>query len=451
MSLREIVRVRAQIEAAAPTPRPFGAGLLLLTGSNAAPTESLAVGITLQGTSGAPSGEATSVASRWFGQSPFPNELRVRGYFPGGATAGKAWGTAPTYADGDAILNETVTIDGVTTTFVAADNTLAKIATKLATNAKISTCVVAGGRLVITFVATANSALGFSGSAVAKLGLENAVIFQALAAAETVTSGLDRINDEDSNWVLLLADSSLNDADEQLAADWAAANDKFFIRDTTSLGVPNLRSKKQTGVIYSATQDNKAASLAARMSGMNLEAAGALANLNYRQLVGCVTDRLTPDQRTDLVSKNVSFYQTIGGRDVIRGGRAMNGDWLDSQYWILWLVRSCETALFDLLVRSNRTTVAAIQSEVEGVLSRGVFNGGIAPGIVTDDLANRIRLATGNDSFDGFLSNGYLVYVPPTASQSQADRTARLSPTVNVWCKGSETINEIDLSITFQL
>ena len=80
---------------------------------------------------------------------------------------------------------------------------------------------------------------------------------------------------------------------------------------------------------------------------------------------------------------------------------------------------------------------------------QGVLNGGIAPGQVSEALAADIRQATGNVSFDGFLSAGYLVHIGSVAAQPQADREARKSPPVRGWLKGSGAVHSIDVRLTF--
>ena len=129
------------------------------------------------------------------------------------------------------------------------------------------------------------------------------------------------------------------------------------------------------------------------------------------------------------------------------------GTWIDVRYWLDWLVNATQVEVFSLLrsgrVPQTQAGVAAITDVVERICEEGVANGGIAPGQVSPALVSDIRLATGNQAFDGFLSTGYLVHVGSVASQSQADRDARKSPPVRVWVKGSGAIHFIDIDVTF--
>ena len=77
-------------------------------------------------------------------------------------------------------------------------------------------------------------------------------------------------------------------------------------------------------------------------------------------------------------------------------------------------------------------------------------NGGIAPGTLTEQLANVIRTTTGNVDFDGYLSSGYLTNVGSFNDQSQADREARKSPPVSIWLKGSGAIHSLDVNILLE-
>lgn len=91
----------------------------------------------------------------------------------------------------------------------------------------------------------------------------------------------------------------------------------------------------------------------------------------------------------------------------------------------------------------------AIYNVLDSVCQEGIRNGGIAPGQLSEALRLDVIRSTGNTDFDGFLPNGYLIYIPPFTEQSDPDRNARLSTPPKVWMKGSGAIHRINGAFVF--
>lgn len=94
--------------------------------------------------------------------------------------------------------------------------------------------------------------------------------------------------------------------------------------------------------------------------------------------------------------------------------------------------------------------MAIIRDVISDVCQDGVRNGGLAPGIVPDATRLEIRQATGNDEFDGNLSNGYLVWSPPVSTLSASDRSGRRSPAVNVWLRSAGAVHSVRVNLTLE-
>ena len=93
--------------------------------------------------------------------------------------------------------------------------------------------------------------------------------------------------------------------------------------------------------------------------------------------------------------------------------------------------------------------LASIEAAIERVCEAGRRNGGLAPGRVSETVANDIRLAINNPDFDGFLTRGYLVVVGSIADQLEQDRNARKAPPARVWITGSGAMHSATIILTF--
>jgi len=206
--------------------------------------------------------------------------------------------------------------------------------------------------------------------------------------------------------------------------------------------------------VWSASADHKALSLAARMGAVDYSRPGSITTAKYRSLPGTTPDVLTPAQQDELARKRVNWYSEQHGTAIVSEGTAFSG-WIDERIWLDQFVNSMRREIFTLLTTSRRIPqtddgMSALLDGVIGVCEEGVRSGGIAPGEVSPALAAEIALATGNADFDGVLSAGYLVYAPPIAEQSLADRQSRVSPPISVWVKGSGALHRVNIAILFE-
>jgi len=485
------VRISAQYAAGSGLQVQFGRSLFLAQDTST-PTTAAAIALqrSTQGTSVFadaaavnavyPAGHsARDAASIYFQQSPPPRNL-VIGTQIAAAQLGYVFGTglpadiADVVALGNSVALTLGSADVTIDLSGAVDNDAVAATLQTALRAVVAfgaTTVVsaAGDRLTVSVPTAAPIGTGFADSPAARtLGLfgPGVNVFGGIAA-ETPTAALDRIQVVDDTWYYAALDTGIYDTSAVVdIANWAAARTKILALDSTqSLALtPNettsflaqVSALEQSRVFgfWSAYADHKALSLSARMGSVNYARPQAVTTAKFRQLPGTTPDVLTPAQLDELTRKRVNFYTDQHGVNIVAEGTSFDG-WIDERVGLDWLVSDMLSALFTELVQARRVPqtsagLASLISVARGRCAAAVQNGLVAPGQVSPTLAEEIRTAISNPDFDGFLTTGYLVYAPPIASQSQAERNSRVSPPISVWIKGAGAIHRVEVAIIFQ-
>ena len=309
-------------------------------------------------------------------------------------------------------------------------------------------------------------------SAAAALGLDNdsgGIITQG-HASETIEEAMEAISAADNSWYFVSVDSGVADTESAVSlAQWVEARHKHMLAlDTVESGAVTANEAtsvagrlaalelERTFAVWSAEADHKALSMAGRLSSVRFDGQNTLITAKFKSLPGTMPDVLTSAQQEELDRKRVNYYTRFGQDAIFAEGWTLKpGVWIDVRYWLDWITNAIQTGVFSLLrqhpsrVPHTNEGIASITAAVERVCEAGRRNGGIAPGQVAESVANDIRLATNNPSFDGLLSLGYLVTVGSIADQLQSDRDARRSPPVKVWLKGSGAIHFATIELTF--
>ena len=150
--------------------------------------------------------------------------------------------------------------------------------------------------------------------------------------------------------------------------------------------------------------------------------------------------------------KKLNHYQRYGTVGYVVHGWSVDGQFIDINYGLDWMVNAMETEVFNALTSSRRIPqtpagLAVVQGAIRTVCEQGYRNGMIDGGQFSDVVTGNIRRATGNTSFDGSTVKGYYIYIGSLALQSQTDRAARVAPPISVWLKSSGAIQfaRIDL------
>ena len=287
--------------------------------------------------------------------------------------------------------------------------------------------------------------------------------------SETIEEGMSAIGALDDSWYFVALDSGITAAIDLLALSrWVQAANNYMLAldvagdsvlvqgESTSLAAQiAVLEPERTFLVWSRTSDHKALSLAGRLSTVNFDGQNTLITAKFKSLPGTAPDVLTTAQKEELDRKRVGYYTRFGPDAIFAEGWMLNGDWIDSRYWLDWITNAIQTEVYNLLrqhptrVPQTDSGVASITAAINRVCGAGRRNGGIAPGRVSEALAHDIRLATNNPSFDGTLTLGYLVSVGSIAGQSQGERDARMAPPISVWLKASGAIHSAEVRLIF--
>ena len=287
-------------------------------------------------------------------------------------------------------------------------------------------------------------------------------------ASEPIEDAMDAIGGLDDGWYFVTVDSSITTgADLFSLSRWVQTKAHMLALDVVDEGVLtpdestglaaqlSALEQQRTFLVWSRTRDNKALSLAGRLSSVNFDGEDTLITPKFKSLPRTVSDIVTTAQKKELDRKWVGYYTRFGPDAIFAEGWTQAGDWIDVRYWLDWITKAMQSEVYTLL-RQHPTRVpqtaeglASIEAAIERVCEAGRRNGGIAPGRVSETVANDIRLASNNPAFDGFLPTGYLVVIGSIADQLQIDRAARRSPTIRVWLKGSGAMHHVTIGLVF--
>ena len=306
--------------------------------------------------------------------------------------------------------------------------------------------------------------------AASALGLDNASggSIDPGHASETIEDAMDAISGLDDGWYFVTVDSSITTGADLLSlSQWVQAKAHMLALDVVDEGVltPNESTslaaqlsaleQQRTFLVWSRTRDNKALSLAGRLSSVNFDRQNTLITPKFKSLPATTPDIVTTAHKEELDRKWVGYYTRFGPDAIFAEGWTQAGDWIDVRYWLDWIISAIQDEVYNLL-RQHPTRVpqtaeglASIEAAIERVCEAGRRNGGIAPGRVSEAVANDIRLASNNPAFEGFLPAGYLVAIGSIADQLQIDRDARRSPTIRVWLKGSGAMHYVTIGLVF--
>ena len=306
--------------------------------------------------------------------------------------------------------------------------------------------------------------------AASALGLDNASggSIDPGHASETIGEAMDVISGLDDGWYFVTVDSSITTGADLLSLSrWVQAKVHMLALDVVDEGVltPNESTslaaqlsaleQQRTFLVWSRTRDSKALSLAGRLSSVNFEGQNTLITPKFKSLPRTVSDIVTTAQKEELDRKWVGYYTRFGPDAIFAEGWTQSGDWIDVRYWLDWIISAIQDEVYNLL-RQHPTRVpqtaeglASIEAAIERVCEAGRRNGGLAPGRVSEAVANDIRLAINNPDFDGFLTRGYLVVVGSIADQLEQDRNARKAPPARVWITGSGAMHSATIILTF--
>lgn len=195
-----------------------------------------------------------------------------------------------------------------------------------------------------------------------------------------------------------------------------------------------------------STNANAAASIMGYAMASNTMIPGSFYTLDAKSEPGVPTENITEAQYTIIKGKNGNTYVSRGGTYNLFGpGLMANGQFFDEVMGIFALTDELQRSVMDLLTSSTKVPqtdsgMAQLLNAINAGCQRYVDAGFLAPGIWTG--APILALKTGDA-----LTSGYLVQTESIASQSVADRAARVAPPIYVCIKLAGAVQSVVINL----
>ncbi|HIH2617874.1 TPA: DUF3383 domain-containing protein [Burkholderia cenocepacia] len=416
-----------------------------------------------------------------FNQVPQPQRVCI-GRWAKTATAGSLRGGVLSAAQQDITLWDAVTAGAFSITIDGAAKSVSGLDFSAQTNlngvasvinAKLTGATIAwtGLQFIVTSNTTGtNSKVGYatapgSGTDIsAMLGLTSSlagVPADGIAPEQPVDAAalfLDRFTNQFLG--LDFADASITDAQHIAVANLIEADQRHIYGITTqnpqvldSTVSTDIASKlqalklKYTIVQYSSATPYAVSSLLGRLLTVNFNGNNTTITLMFKQEPSVAAEQLTSTQANTLQAKNCNvFVNYSNDTSIIQYGVTPSGLFADSVYNAIWFRNRIETDVYNLLYQSPTKIPqtdggnAQIAATISASCEAAVNNGYLAPGVWNS--AGFGALNQGDT-----LAQGYYVYAPPIATQSQADREARKSVTFQVAAKEAGAIHSVDILV----
>ena len=435
----------------------------------------------------ASSTEPYKAAQKYFGRDPHPKPLLV-GRWTDADQNKLIRGSAPAAVsviiaidDGSIFYPGSNEITGLDFT---GDNSYATIAARLQTALRAATGADGGetvtyesspGRFVVDIGDPVDGGTAIADGATGTTTIGDSLGLTSESGAESVTGGeaeaadeaLDAILNVNSSFYFFGLEADLNGtATVAVVSAWAASNGRRLAAESNESGALTASETSSEAAKLSALQpgrtfgtwsetgDYKSLSVAGAFSAVDWNGVNSLITAKFQRLPNTLPDNLTSTQIDELFRKKFNFYVPEFGVAIYKEGQNLDASWIDDTVWLDWIVSEIRLAEFNHFLTAGRIALTpagllGFKEVIEDACRKGIRNGGIAPGQVSSALATTIRDATGDSGFDGYLSNGYLVYMPPAETLSAADRASRTPPTYQVWLKGSGAAHFIDANLVF--
>lgn len=218
--------------------------------------------------------------------------------------------------------------------------------------------------------------------------------------------------------------------------------------DTTSLAyVLKQAGYNRTTIQYSSTTPYAAVSMIGRILTTRWNSPNSTITLMYKIEPGVTAEIFNETQMRALLSKNCNVYVRYDNdTHFIQPGVVSSGQFVDTVVGADWLLGRITARVFNLFYTTPKVPqtdagMNMIKTVIESVCVDGVTNGYVAPGTWTGGGVGEI------DTGD-YLSKGYYVYMPPIATQDQADRAARIAVPFTVLLKLGGAVHTADVAIT---
>lgn len=279
-------------------------------------------------------------------------------------------------------------------------------------------------------------------------------------AAETTAAAITRTKDSVYYFGILL-DEVMTSGLDTLATAVQALDKMLFVGSATVGDIAGIfttlktASDSHTRAIFYSDADkvlNVVGAYAGRALSTNFSGSGTTQTLHLKTLAG-VTPDLSVDQSrlTALQTAGADAYVNVAGLPSIFSSGA-NG-FFDEVYNELWFKFALQTEGFNYL-RGSNTKVPQTESGIEGlkntyrkICAQAVSNGYAGPGTWTspDTFGDPEALTRCVKDI------GYYVYALPLSQQSNADRTARKAPLIQIAIKTQGAVHSSNVIVEVNL
>ena len=487
LSVSRVVNVQVVLSPLAAQERNFGSLLILGDSSVVDVVERLRPYTSIDGIA-ADFGTAApeyQAAVLYFSQSPRPLTCYV-GRWARTASRGQLRGGVLTTAQ-QAISNFTaisnggmnITIDGVVQALTglnfSAQGNLNGVASVIQTALGVSGTVTwdaNNGRIIVKSATTGPTsgvsvatAPGSGTDVSALLGLRSSSGAYSAAgiAAEFANAAVQKIGGMSNDWYGLQIASSVTPADADYIAVAAyiegASISRIFGVTTQDPGALDtvitidLASQlkalgyKRTFIQYSSSNAFASASIFGRAFTVDFDGSNTTITLKFKQQPGVTPETLTEAQAAALSAKNCNvFVKYNNDTAILQEGVMVNGYFFDEVHGTDWLQNALQTDQYNLLYTSPTKVPQTDQggtrmmARASAICDQAVNNGLLAPGVWTGP--NLGALNSGDT-----LSAGYYIFMPPFATQAQADRERRKAPLMQIAAKLAGAVHFSDILV----
>lgn len=227
---------------------------------------------------------------------------------------------------------------------------------------------------------------------------------------------------------------------------YTQANGRMIYGQRSSTQAPiqdawDLSQDKVLAVLTDAGELPEIGALA-RLSAIDYEGFDTQISLFAKPLPNVRPTAISDSLFADLQAIQGNVYTNVRGAGAfVEGFVSAEDRYADEIYWLLWAQWRLSSAAWDAARQSRRLTRARLRQALAAVMEQGVANGGLSRGkVVLPATAEDIRRTTGNTSFTGTLTNGYLIHV---------GRVVGRKAPVKIWAAGSEAIHRANTDLVF--
>lgn len=196
----------------------------------------------------------------------------------------------------------------------------------------------------------------------------------------------------------------------------------------------NAANLSRTWCQYSTSSPYAAVSAFARIATVDYTGQNTTITLKFKNEPTITGETLTSNEYAALAAKKCNVFALLQNDDsIILEGYMADGTWADTRIGCDAFQNALQTAGFNILHSSTKIPqtdpgMTTIKATYDGVCQTFVTNGMFAPGVWTGPGIGAIK--TGDT-----LNDGYYIYKPSVASQSEADRAARKAVVMQIACK----------------